>query len=778
MALPAFTINLGNGIHIDSSGRLTMDVPGNIPEFSLSQPVAVPHTAIQQVFGSVGSVVPRLDFFPEDLDVFKALGLSAEFSKVLASVGTIATTLASIIPYVNMAMALLSILGAAGGSDPVGEEILAEIKNISHRIDEIENNNARNFASDCVSKFSSAMPELSNYQQALSKSKRFRRPNELEDQRKKLQDKLSDVRDTLFQLLDRNWHRPFNPGDFFNSWGVDNRDLHTFPKSGPPEVARMPGHGLAFDHVLMVPIVIYGIQTYLTLVKALVPEYRTSDKSVRESLRLMADKLAPKLDEMRNKTLALTILKAGEPYFHVTPRQFYGLWIGAKDLRADTDFGEDPNMHFLQLPSGMDTRGTKVEVDGEDWWTVNPAAVELANRQAERDYAALLVRSGFLSLAHLECLMRHLSSEPDRSETVTGKAETFRKPLEAATVRVRTTDIPFSTPIEADASREPQDCKAYLTLTTQVVPSDITIRYRVRLMTLPDGDTQTPFSSYVWNTYLPDGGSRNFKLHVNENSPLALDPVGPNERLLADSISPGQPIQEEGTITLTADTFDWYVPVPDNPIRIEHVRDSIRVFGVTTGAKPIPMPPSGPGGAPGLSKWNITAVSSEITGVGLGWDEGGQTWKGERREWRRTPIQLNYKLYWHEDQLSVSLKARPEDRNFVVYLVVEEFLLDSQQWLRTPVQVLFNGQLTYVPESFFEAENKARKRAIELLKEIEQKYRKSRKPGPTDPVVGGVRRGTFTSVSAMQDFVNRARRHAPEVVEEALGQLSRAAATD
>jgi hypothetical protein len=229
---------------------------------------------------------------------------------------------------------------------------------------------------------------------------------------------------------------------------------------------------------------------------------------------------------------------------------------------------------------------------------------------------------------------------------------------------------------------------------------------------------------------------------------------------------------------LTADTFDWYVPVPDNPIRIEQVRDSIRHFGAA-GAKPIPMPPPAePATAPGLSKWNIVSAITHPEGVGFGWDEGGQTWKGEKREWRRATIELNYKIYWHEDELTISLKARPEDRNFLVYLVVEEFLLDSHQWLRTPVQVLFNGQLTFVPESFFEAENKAKKHAIELLKDIEQKYRKSRQPGPTDPVVGGLRPGSRTSVAGMQDFLSRARQHAPEVVEEALGELSRAAATD
>lgn len=787
MSLPAFTINLGNGLHIDSSGKLTMDVPSNVPEFSLSQPVGIPSTAVQQVFGGAGSVVPQLeklgaDFFVKDWDVFKAFGLSAEFAKTLGQFATIATTLASVIPYVNMAVGLLSMLGVFSGSGQgMNQVIEEECRKLSDRIDAIETQNFKNFATDCTSKFSSALPELSSYRTELVKPKRYRGPGEFERQREQLQARLTLVRDKLFELLDRDWQRPFNPGHYFNRWSYFQTILHTFPQSGAPKPALQPASGLAFDHILMLPVVMYGIQIYLTVAKTLVPEYRTADKTVRESLRLIADKLASKLDDMREQTLALTIYKAkaGEPYFKVTSRQMYVLPVGAMDLRADTDFGPAPNLNDLWTPGpGIDTRGTQVEVDGDEWWTINPAAIELADRQAERDYAALLSRTGYFSLAHLECLMRHLSSEPDRSETVTGKAETLRRPLAPFRDKVRNDQIPFSDPIEADVSREPQECKAYMTLTTQTVPSNIAIGYRVRLITLPDGEQETPFSAYVSNSYVPDGDSRNWKLQVFENSTVPLDPVGRNERLLADNISPSEPIQAEETIPLTADTFDWYVPVPDNPIRIEQIHDNIRVFGSANGAKPIPMPPAGPGTGPGLSRWNIEAEVKHPVGVGFGWDEGKEKWRGEKREWRRTEILLSYKLHWHEDQLTISLKADPKYRNFRVYLVVEEFLADSQQWLRTPVQVLFTGQLTYVPESFFEAENKAWKHASEVIKRIEQNYRKSRKPGPTDPVVGWLRSGTLASVSARQEFVNLARQHAPEVVEASLAPLAKTASTD
>jgi hypothetical protein len=801
MNIPDFTIDLGNGIYLDSSGRLTGAIPDNVAKFVPSLPLPIPKEAIQDVFGVIGSVVPQMEKVAgvlqvKDGELFEALGLSQELIDTFGKVGNIAGTLASAIPYVNIAVGLLSALGAFGGSDPLAELVKKEFDRLHARLDEQARIDLNNYIASYLSVFDPALNAVANYRSVVAKPKKYQGPDELEQKRKDAADKVSGVHQKLTEALLHTWALPFSPIDYHDNWGYLQDILHTVPNSGTATPAHIPGAALPFDHRPMVQMLAYGIQVYLTLIKTVIPEHRTTGQ-YHEALRSAADKLSDKLDKMRAETLARTIYNPGVPFFKTGPRQWFVLPVGAMDLRADTDdymrnnpkpadhplWNRAGNLYrWWTLEPGNQNRGSHVEVDGDDWWTINPAAVEAANRQSERDYAAVLARSGYFTLAHLEALMRHLSTEPDRSETVTATAQTLRTPLAASTVPVKNDRIPFSPAIEASASREPQQCKAYITLTTQPIPNDSAIGYRVRLLTLPDGTTETPFDWYVWTTYGPDG-SRNRKLEVHVNEGMPLDPVGNNERLLVEGISPAQRLVRGDTITLTAtltaDTFDWYIPKPDSPIAFERIKDLIQ-FGVVaspgtgTGAQPIPLPPSPPGGSGTAGQpWNMAVVATNVEmGVkAFGWDEGQQTWNGQKREWRRTQIKIDYELDWHEDQLNIVLKARPEDRNYVVYLVVEEYLTRSQQYLRTAVQIRFNGQLTYVPQSFFEEEEKAENRAKGILTRIEKNYSISRQPGPADPVVGWLRPGILETAEGMQEFMNAARRHAPDVVERTLAEV-------
>jgi hypothetical protein len=261
---------------------------------------------------------------------------------------------------------------------------------------------------------------------------------------------------------------------------------------------------------------------------------------------------------------------------------------------------------------------------------------------------------------------------------------------------------------------------------------------------------------------------------------MPLDPVGNNERLLVEGISPAQRLARSGTVTLTADTFDWYIPRPDSPIAFERIKDFIQ-FGVVaspgtgTGTQPIPSPAPAPGGSgTGSQPRNKTAVFADVEFVAkatYGLAQGEQAPEGEKREWKRTQIEIKYELDWHEDQINIKLTPRSQDRNYVVYLVVEEFLTRSQQYLRTPVQIRFNGQHTYVPQNFFDEEENAENRAKGILTRIEKNYSISRQPGPADPVVGWIRPEILETAEGMQEFMNAARRHAPDVVERTLAEL-------
>ncbi|HEY4164841.1 MAG TPA: hypothetical protein VGM59_17365, partial [Dongiaceae bacterium] len=398
-------------------------------------------------------------------------------------------------------------------------------------------------------------------------------------------------------------------------------------------------------------------------------------------------------------------------------------------------------------------------------------------------------RSGYFTLAHLEGLLRHLSTEPDSSETVTVKSDSARKPLPASPVKVSSATIPFSPPIEAAASREPQQFEANVYLTTLPIGRPEAIGYRLRWITLASHPSETPFDFYVWTDYVTADAERNWKLRVNENLGLPLDPITagaahPNQRLFMDGRSPETAIDQEGTITLTADTFDWYVAVADDPIRRRAAilaesgvreQNAPRQIFASMGARDASSGSlSSASGARGVLSGNLSsAISQDPHGYGgFGWESGEQTWKGDKREWQRTQIEISYRLFWKEDQLSIALKTRPQDRNYLIYLVVEEYLQGSQQYLRTPVPIRVNGQLTYVPQAFFDAEAKARKHANDIIGRIERNYSKSRQPGPSDPVTGVLRPGILESPEAMREFADLAEQHAPDIVAEAVAHFA------
>src|ERR1700687_1925245 len=802
MTLPEFTIDLGNGLHLDSTGALTGSIEGKAA-FSLSAPLPIPGTALQQAFTGLKTVIPKLDDIAKDvglLDQFKSFGLSEQVISTFGKVAQIAETLASVIPIVNIAAGLLSVLGSFGGSDPIHDLITQEFTRLFARLDEIRRRELSDYTAGKTALFQEAMNLIDDYQTVISK--KYFIPGEREQKLHDLDIKSQEVAAALLEVLGQSWAVPFDPVAYSNYWPYLNHRFFTVPNPGTLLPAVIPGGSEPFDHRPMVQLAVYGIQTYLTMIKAVSPEYRTTAQ-YHGSLRYMADHLSQLLDKMRSQTLARTIYKTGVPEFKPTPRQFYILSVGAMDLRTDTD----DYLNSVQLetsagfprqwnrygnlnttwapPPSVDIRGPEQRVGLEVWATVSPAAVELANQQSERDYALLLTRSGYFTLAHLEALLRHLSTEPDTSETVTAKAEIWRKPMAATAVTVKNSTIPLSPPIEAAASREPQQCEAYLFVTTQPLLHVETVGYRLRWMTVPNGTTETPFDYHVWNQYVADGGRRNWKLQVNENPGIPLDAVGPNERaapnhrLFMDSQSPAQEVRQQGTVQLTANTFDWYVAAPDDPIKVAR----LSAAGLTAlqpahqqsahAVHPQPLPSSPAWIVPENVQRELASLVSHggLTTVRL--QPGDPTWKGDRREWRTAQIEITYDLYWKEDQLSISLKARPQDRNYVVYLVVEEYLARSKQWLRTPVRIEVNGQLTYVPQSFFDAEAKARKHANDVIGRIERSYSISRQPGPSDPVTNWLKPGTLDSVEAMQEFLQLAQQHAPELVAQAVAQVGR-----
>jgi hypothetical protein len=77
MSLPEFTIDLGNGMHLDSTGALSTGAVDGKASFLLFAPLPIPGAALQQAFSGLKTVIPKLDDIAKDaglLDKFKSIG--------------------------------------------------------------------------------------------------------------------------------------------------------------------------------------------------------------------------------------------------------------------------------------------------------------------------------------------------------------------------------------------------------------------------------------------------------------------------------------------------------------------------------------------------------------------------------------------------------------------------------------------------------------------------------------------------------------------------------
>jgi len=263
---------------------------------------------------------------------------------------------------------------------------------------------------------------------------------------------------------------PFNSDDY--KWNRGLMMLYAVPDGSPPTFIGYPGAPHPFDHRAMLSLLIYGTQCFMTLIKAIAPEHRTTGQYHSDLLRL-ADRLAGRLTQMRSEVLARTMAYAGEGLSTQAGLlgigvQIQPITVGAVDLRADTDtYFESADAKQAAVTHGEPNRRGNVNrswtpppgVNFADYNELNnayyltAAAADAANAQATRDYAEVMVRSGYMNLAHLEALARHLATEPDVSETVTGSADLWRKPLPGQDVTIVDDKIPFSPPITATGRR-------------------------------------------------------------------------------------------------------------------------------------------------------------------------------------------------------------------------------------------------------------------------------------------------------------------------------------
>ena len=162
------------------------------------------------------------------------------------------------------------------------------------------------------------------------------------------------------------------------------------------------------------------------------------------------------------------------------------------------------------------------------------------------------------------------------------------------------------------------------------------------------------------------------------------------ETVLATGKTPAQPVSAEGTATLDADTFDWWVPVPEAaqiPGGPKGYLSEMRALGWASRFEHIQpaggggASPGGGGGTPAPSSPTVVeGVYDSVSGLLDSDLILGPTAQpvGQRREVKRSTIEVTYTLLWDGIDLLVTLETRPPDRNVDLYLVVEETIAKGQ----------------------------------------------------------------------------------------------------
>lgn len=842
MSEPEFNISLGGGLYMDSNGDVRSGPSPAAPTYPLPGGGVLPITkeafeeaitGTTKALQGVAKVLPdpwdqkkdpdREDWMDqESVKRLLDLGVPEGTIEMLASFGGVAARFAKVIPIVGAIVVILEeFFKFFSSSGPSRMELLMEahFAGVHTHLKADEMQAKLILIRDSRVVISNAMTQLNEYLDELRKLN----PSlvELQRTRGNILEVKENVAVEVEKLLSYNtWLFVYLPDSF--KWATWLGELlHVMPAGSPPPPPKPAESAQAynnrFEHGMMVPTVIHGLQNYLMLIKALIPEYRSTGAYDTE-LRKFTVLLEELTKAMRERTLARTIYPIGphRPFIHtfqtdlpardvidpglVAPYVAPGCpWfpVGAIDLCSFTDAFYQQQHHAAIAAGTADPMYGPPVVGTMNVRWIPPATLEptqshapeiyyrvtnpdecaaAANAQSEVDYARLLLSSGYLNLVQMTTLMRHLATEPDQSETVTGDVILLRNPLQSTDVTVKSEDIIFSGEITSPASREPAECRAIVPLSTQPHREVGMLPYRIVLRTLrsilPSNHWRGPdYADYYSTLYENDPDNAGFlRLVAEANDAWALD-----EHELASGTSPEELVlvQPPDGVQMKAHTFDWYVPVDALFLSDDRLATALRSEGWSRPKRPpIPQKTHGGGNPFGnpLQPSTLTyADKLAIVDTHL-FSAGPQDWEGQRRDMKETDVVIKYTLQWKGERLRISLENRPEDRNYIVFLVVEETLPTNGQILHTALPVPMNGQLTYVRRKFFDDERAAIDKANRIVLDIASRYAESGPVGPEDPFIRQIRPGNLYSAVGMRRLVDLAERHQPMLVRQAVAR--------
>ena len=822
MSDPVYVIRLGSGMYLDDHGALHQGAIPDVPSYTLPGGVfAAANEAgkLAKTFKDIGDALPSESDGPK-YTKFAAklsdLGLPGnDMAKLLGVVGKIAETVGTVFVVVGVVVAAAKLLGMFNeGPSPLEVLVKARFDALDREIRALH---ALAFQKDLGHQRDALAAARSTVQSFVSqRDSGTMTAAQIEN---RLQTLITDLSllsaNQIVALLDPITYTVlFDADEYLKVWPWIAGHLFRVPAGSPPQMATFPAvNAPFFDHRLAVALAPQAAQTFLVLVRSLSPEFRTTG-DFRPTLRDFADKLTGMAEAIRNTAIARTIYTEGDfgflidDFFVVDPlpgitipvlKPDYNLVVGAMDLcnhndaffpdvvkgaalpapgpsrRGSLDFRWQPPAKLVRVPisSGL------VHSDGSpviQYRITNPKeCADAANDLSLQDYSDVLLSSGYLTIVQLAAQMRHAATQPDKSETVHGDVLLQRLPQPGMEVTVVSGPGPIlfskSGEIKAQAWREPQKVRAFAAGTSQQIPRTAPlIHYRVLLRTLssalpPRGWGEPDYDAVQSVSYMDDPLHPGFQRLMLSTSFAAVL----QEEVLAEGSTQTEARHVDRTLDFKAHTFDWWIPVQPrhgvSDVAFVTAADN-HVFG---NGQPRP---AGPGPRPiqkftlsGSDSMDIASAASVV--LGLGWEDGAQS-EGHHRETLETTVQMRVKLDWHGSNIRVSIENRPQDRNYIVFLVLEETFgsVESDEQapkvLHTAFPIAINGQLTYVPQSFFdeEAEASGKQRAFA------QKYAVSVNPGPGEPVFGKVSVRELTTEAGVERLAAALRQFKPEVLDQ------------
>jgi hypothetical protein len=824
MSNPAFSLNLGNGVYMDSEGALHSGPLPYLPTYSAPFTLPIDPKKISGALSSVQSALSTANKTGLLQDRWGKVDAIEKLLDIIAGVGKFAGLIAPVASALSLVTDALKLLGVISDAvSPFENEVKARFEEIKAQMQALGEELQGQFLEGGRIDVEATKTAVDTYVGRLQNPNAD--PAQLQAEYLGLHGDFSNHVSGFYLLTDQQtWQSNFLPSQHMQVWPFMVSFLFTVPgvpiypdpniPPGPENTpAPVPPIGINFDHRLMFPLASFAAETFLTCIRGIQPEYRTTSE-FRYYLRDLSNNLADIAQQMRENVIARTIYK---PEHFSGQQLFYGyggvslgpdfkpklsptcsFWpVGAIDLRYHDDTYFNQFLPQLTLREALG-QGGPTKFGTLDFRWIPPAVLEsagdryyrianpeqcaaAANAQSEQDYADLLSISGYPELLRLAILFRNEATEPSISQTVQAQTPLlYRNPEPISPVTVESNPIPYSSgnTIKTQAGREPQDCMCKVEVWTQPIGRASPVKYRVVLRTLDSyWGTQSwrdiSYADYQLVNYQADPQNAGFlRLNVSHGS------LEVASRPLVDewTSSPAQDlIEREGTVTMEAVTFDWWVPVPSiKPFG--ETRNNLLKSGLLGQHRPQSVPH--PGNPQMLRDLRLGAAIFQNNGrliPELTWKTQSGDPDGQHRDLRKAMVNIRYELGWIEDRLRLTIWNDPADRSYIVFLALEEQMQGSSTILHTAVPLPVNGLLTYVPQDFFDKEFEAFARTAKIIASLVPKYIPTVGEIGSNDGINWIRPGDLASAEGINRIMTQIERNNPQLFGELTSELARVA---